>query len=154
MLKEGDKAPDFTLPATGGNTVSLSDFRGQKNVVLYFYPKDNSSGCSKEATSFRDLMPEFEKADAVVLGVSADSLESHEKFARDYSLPFPLLSDESKEVSTAHGVFKEKNMYGRKVMGIERTTLVIDKEGVIRKIWPKVKVEGHAEQVLDFVKTL
>jgi peroxiredoxin Q/BCP len=154
MLKEGDKAPDFTLPATGGNTVSLSDFRGQKNVVLYFYPKDNSSGCSKEATSFRDLMPEFEKADAVVLGVSADSLESHEKFARDYSLPFPLLSDESKEVSTAYGVFKEKNMYGRKVMGIERTTLVIDKEGVIRKIWPKVKVEGHAEQVLDFVKTL
>jgi peroxiredoxin Q/BCP len=153
-LKEGDKAPDFTLPATGGNTVSLSDFRGQKNVVLYFYPKDNSSGCSKEATSFRDLMPEFEKADAVVLGVSADSLESHEKFARDYSLPFPLLSDESKEVSTAYGVFKEKNMYGRKVMGIERTTLVIDKEGVIRKIWPKVKVEGHAEQVLDFVKTL
>ena len=154
MLKEGDKAPDFTLPATGGNTVSLSDFRGQKNVVLYFYPKDNSSGCSKEATSFRDLMPEFEKADAVVLGVSADSLESHEKFARDYSLPFPLLSDESKEVSTAYGVFKEKNMYGRKVMGIERITLVIDKEGVIRKIWPKVKVEGHAEQVLDFVKTL
>jgi len=154
VLKEGDKAPDFTLPATGGNTVSLSDFRGQKNVVLYFYPKDNSSGCSKEATSFRDLMPEFEKADAVVLGVSADSLESHEKFARDYSLPFPLLSDESKEVSTAYGVFKEKNMYGRKVMGIERITLVIDKEGVIRKIWPKVKVEGHAEQVLDFVKTL
>jgi peroxiredoxin Q/BCP len=154
MLEEGDKAPDFTLPATGGNTISLSDFRGEKNVVLYFYPKDNSSGCSKEATSFRDLMPEFEKADAVVLGVSADSLESHEKFARDYSLPFPLLSDESKEVSTAYGVFKEKNMYGRKVMGIERTTLVIDKEGVIRKIWPKVKVEGHAEQVLDFVKTL
>jgi len=154
MLEEGDKAPDFTLPATGGNTISLSDFRGEKNVVLYFYPKDNSSGCSKEATSFRDLMPEFEKSDAVVIGVSADSLESHEKFARDYSLPFPLLSDQSKEVSTAYGVFKEKNMYGRKVMGIERTTLVIDKEGVIRKIWPKVKVEGHAEQVLDFVKTL
>lgn len=154
MLKEGDKAPDFTLPATGGNTISLSDFRGEKNVVLYFYPKDNSSGCSKEATSFRDLMPEFEKSDAVVLGVSADSLESHEKFARDYSLPFPLLSDQSKEVSTAYGVFREKNMYGRKVMGIERTTLVIDKEGVIRKIWPKVKVEGHAEQVLDFIKTL
>ncbi|MDH7602972.1 MAG: thioredoxin-dependent thiol peroxidase [Armatimonadota bacterium] len=154
MLREGDTAPDFDLPATGGKQVKLSDFRGKKNVVLYFYPKDDTPGCTKEACFFRDLMGEFEQAGAVILGVSTDSIDSHERFAAKHSLLFPLLADETKEVSSSYGVYKEKNMYGRKVMGIERTTFAIDKNGVIRKIWPKVKVEGHADEVLDFVKSL
>ncbi len=154
MLQEGNLAPDFELPATGGKRIKLSDFRGKKKVVLYFYPKDDTPGCTKEACYFRDLMKEFDDAGAVILGVSTDSIDSHEKFAAKHSLLFPLLADETKEVSTAYGVYKEKNMYGRKVMGTERTTFAIDKEGTIRKIWPKVKVEGHADEVLDFVKSL
>lgn len=154
MVAEGQKAPEFSLPATGGRTISLSDFRGKKNVVLYFYPKDNTPGCTKEACFFRDVMSEFEAAQAVILGVSMDSIASHEKFAAKHNLLFPLLADENKEVSTAYGVFKQKSMYGKTFLGVERTTFVIDKEGIVRKVWPKVKVEGHIDEVLDFVKTL
>ncbi len=154
MISEGQKAPDFTLQATGGKTVSLADYRGSKNVVLYFYPKDDTPGCTKEACFFRDVMSEFEAAGAVILGVSIDSIASHEKFASKYNLLFPLLSDEDKSVSTAYGVFKEKSMYGKTFLGVERTTFAIDKEGVVRKVWPKVKVEGHIDEVLEFVKGL
>jgi len=154
LVAEGQKAPEFSLPATGGRTISLSDFRGKKNVVLYFYPKDNTPGCTKEACFFRDVMSEFEAAQAVILGVSMDSIASHEKFAAKHNLLFPLLADENKEVSTAYGVFKQKSMYGKTFLGVERTTFVIDKEGIVRKVWPKVKVEGHIDEVLDFVKTL
>jgi len=154
LVAEGQKAPEFSLPATGGRTISLSDFRGKKNVVLYFYPKDNTPGCTKEACFFRDVMSEFEAAQAVILGVSTDSIASHEKFAAKHNLLFPLLADENKEVSTAYGVFKQKSMYGKTFLGVERTTFVIDKEGIVRKVWPKVKVEGHIDEVLDFVKTL
>lgn len=154
MVSEGQKAPDFALPAVGGRTVSLSDFLGKKHVVLYFYPKDDTPGCTKEACFFRDVQGEFESAGAVILGVSVDSVASHERFARKHNLLFPLLSDEGKQVVEAYGVWKEKSMYGKTYYGTERTTFVIDKTGVIRKIWPKVKVEGHIDEVLDFVKAL
>jgi thioredoxin-dependent peroxiredoxin len=154
MLSEGQIAPDFTLPATGGKTISLAEFKGYKNVVLYFYPKDNTPGCTKEACFFRDVQGEFEEAGAVILGVSMDSVKSHEKFAEKHNLLFPLLSDEDKSVTSAYGVFKEKSMYGRTFLGIERTTFAIDKNGIIRKVWPNVKVEGHIDEVLEFVKTL
>lgn len=154
MLAEGQKAPDFTLPSTGGKDVSLSDYLGEKVVVLYWYPKDNTPGCTKEACFFRDMQAEFESVGAVILGVSIDSIKSHENFAEKFHLPFPLLSDADKSVSTAYGVFKEKSMYGKTFLGIERTTFVIDKEGIIRKVWPKVKVEGHIDEVLEFVKGL
>lgn len=154
MLTEGQKAPDFTLPTLGDKNISLSDFKGNKAVILYWYPKDDTPGCTKEACFFRDLQAEFDAAGAIILGVSIDSLKSHEKFAEKYHLPFPLLSDEDKSVSTAYGVFKEKSMYGKTFLGIERTTFVIDKEGIIRKIWPKVKVEGHVDEVLEFVRGL
>jgi len=154
MLKEGQKAPDFELPAVGGETIRLSDFAGKKVVVLYFYPKDDTPGCTKEACFFRDIRAEFVSADAEILGVSVDSVASHEKFAEKYHLPFPLLSDENKKVVNDYGVWAEKSMYGKKYFGTERTTFVIDKEGVIRKIWRKVKVEGHVDEVLDFVKSL
>lgn len=147
MLKEGDKAPDFKLKDNNGNTVSLKDFRG-KDVVLYFYPKDDTSGCTKEACSFRDNYPEFNKLDAVVLGVSADSEESHKKFINKYDLPFTLLSDPEKTTIQAYDVWKEKNNYGRKYMGIERTTFIIDKDGKIKKVFPKVKVDGHIDEIL------
>lgn len=154
MLSEVQTAPEFTLPATGGKMISLADFRGSKNVVLYFYPKDQTPGCTKEACFFRDVQGEFEQAGAVILGVSADSVKSHEKFAEKHNLLFPLISDESKTVLSAYEVWKEKSLYGKTFLGIERTTFVIDKSGVIRKIWPKVKVEGHIDEVLEFVKSL
>ncbi len=154
MLTEGQKAPDFTLPATGGRTISLADYRGKNAVVLYWYPKDSTPGCTQEACSFRDLQAEFEAVGAVILGVSLDSIKSHESFAAKQHLNFPLLSDGDKSVSTAYGIFKEKSMYGKTFLGIERTTFVIDKEGIIRKIWPKVKVEGHIDEVLELVKSL
>lgn len=154
MISEGQKAPDFSLPAAGGGRVSLSDFAGRKHVVLYFYPKDDTPGCTKEACFFRDLQAEFEEAGAVILGVSVDSVASHERFAKKHNLLFPLLSDEDKTVVQAYGVWKEKSMYGKTYFGTERTTFVIDKSGVIRKIWPKVKVEGHIDEVLEFVKAL
>ncbi len=146
MIEENKKAPQFTLPDQNGKKVSLKDFAGKK-VVLYFYPKDNTPGCTKEACDFRDSIEDFKKIKAVVLGVSPDSVESHKKFAEKYDLPFPLLSDPDKKVLQKYGVWKEKSMYGRKYMGVERTTVVIDEKGKILKIFPRVKVKGHVDEV-------
>ncbi len=151
MVEEGKKAPDFSLKNQDGETISLKDFKG-KNIILYFYPKDNTSGCTKEACNFRDEFPKFKNLDAVVLGVSPDSVKSHKKFADKYELPFNLLSDEDRNVLEAYGVWKEKSLYGRKYMGVERTTVVIDENGKIRKIFPKVKVDGHNKELLDALK--
>lgn len=147
-LKEGQTAPAFKLPDADGNMVSLKDFKGKK-VVLYFYPKDNTSGCTKEACSFRDGAAELKKKRAVVLGVSPDSVKSHGKFRDKFDLNFPLLADEDKKVVEAYGVWKEKSMYGRTYMGVERTTFIIDEKGKIAKIFPKVKVQGHLDEVLE-----
>ncbi len=147
-LVEGAMAPDFTLPASTGKKVKLSDFRG-KSVVLYFYPKDDTPGCTKEACSFRDSMPEFDKLDAVVLGVSKDSLRSHEGFIKKYGLNFTLLSDEDTKVNNLYGTWVEKENYGRKYWGTERSTFVVGRDGRIRKIFRKVKVDGHEQEVLE-----
>jgi peroxiredoxin Q/BCP len=152
-LEVGDKAPDFSLPADGGGKVALKDFKG-KAVVLYFYPKDDTSGCTAEACAFRDQLPEFGKATAAVIGVSRDSVASHDKFKAKFKLPFPLASDEDGKVCQAYSVWAEKSMYGRKYMGIERSTFLIDGKGVIRNIWRKVKVPGHAEEVLEAAEAL
>ena len=151
MIEEGKKAPAFKLKNQDGKTISLNEFKG-KNVVLYFYPKDNTSGCTKEACNFRDEFPKFKNVDAVILGVSPDSVASHKKFAEKYDLPFNLLSDEDKDVLEKYGVWQEKSMYGRKYMGVVRTTVVIDADGKIRKIFPKVKVDGHNKEVLKALK--
>ncbi len=153
MIKEGIKAPAFTLPDQNGNKVSLSDFIG-KNIVLYFYPKDDTSGCTKEACQFRDAFPKFKGVNAVIIGISPDSVESHKKFEKKYNLPFTLLADEKKSVIEKYGVWKEKSMYGRKYMGVERTTFVIGGDGKIKKIFNKVKVPDHDEQVLEALKEL
>ncbi len=147
MLKAGDKAPSFNLSTADGSSIALKDLRGKK-VVLYFYPKDNTSGCTKEACTFQENLSSLKKKGAVLLGVSADSVESHARFAAKYSLSFPLLSDGTKEMLKAYGVWKEKSLYGRKFMGIERTTFVIDEAGKISHIFPKVKVDGHVNEVL------
>lgn len=147
MPKEGDPAPDFRLPADDGKTYALKDLRGQK-VVLYFYPRDDTPGCTKEACSFRDNLARVRSKGAIVLGVSKDDLESHAKFREKYSLSFPLLSDPEGKVLGAYGVWKEKSMYGKTFMGIERTTFVIDENGRIRKVFPRVKVDGHTDEVL------
>src|SRR5215216_5470369 len=147
-VRVGEPAPDFSLPATTGGTVSLSDFRGKQAVVLYFYPKDDTPGCTKEACSFRDLSADFAEKGAVILGVSPDDTRSHEKFRDKFSLPFPLLSDPGAEVAQRFGIWVEKTNYGRKYMGIERTTIVIGKDGTIKKVFPKVSVTGHVEKVL------
>ena len=144
----GAPAPDFALQNQAGETVSLADFRGEQAVVLYFYPKDDTPGCTKQACYFRDLSAEFAQKDAVILGISPDSVESHLEFRDKFGLPFPLLADPGAEVAQRYGVWKERSMYGRKFMGIERTTFVIGKDGTIRKVFPKVKVEGHADAVL------
>ncbi len=146
-LSEGKKAPDFTLKDDNGGTVKLSGLKGKK-VVLYFYPKDDTPGCTKEACSFRDGFKEIQKMGAIVLGVSPDPVESHKKFKEKFHLNFPLLSDEEKKVVNAYGVWKEKSLYGRKYMGVERTTFIIDEAGKIKKVFPKVKVDGHYEEVL------
>jgi peroxiredoxin Q/BCP len=143
------KVPDFTAAATDGE-FELSAMKG-KTVVLYFYPKDNTSGCTKEACSFRDESRKFQKRNTVIVGVSTDSVESHRKFAGKFDLPFPLLSDEGKDLVKKYGVWKEKSMYGKKYMGIERTTFVIDEKGTITHIFPKVKVDGHIDEVLSVV---
>ncbi len=148
MLKVGDKAPDFTLNDKDGNKVSLKNFKG-KNVVLYFYPKDNTSGCTKEACDFRDNFPAFSKLKAEIIGISADSEKSHVSFAEKYNLNFRLLSDPEKEVIQKYDVWKEKSMYGKKYMGIERTTYLIDEKGIIKKIFNKVKVDGHIAEILN-----
>lgn len=148
----GKPAPDFSLPSTTGELVSLKQFKGKKTVVLYFYPKDETPGCTREACDFRDHSGEFEQNRTVILGVSADDLESHQRFKDKHGLPFVLLSDVDAGVSKLYGVYKQKNLYGKKYMGIERTTFVIDKTGRIAQIYPKVKVEGHIQDVLEFVR--
>jgi len=145
--KVGDVAPDFRLPSTRGKDVTLKEFRG-KDVILYFYPKDDTPGCTKEACSFRDHESDMSKRHAVVFGVSTDSLESHEKFKSKYSLNFPLLSDQTADVAKMYGVWKEKNLYGRRSWGVARTTFWIGPDGRVKKIWKKVDAEKHAEDVL------
>lgn len=148
MLKAGDKAPDFSLISDEGKNVSLKDFKGKK-VILYFYPKDDTSGCTKEACSFRDNIKIVNKKNAVVIGVSKDDTKSHQKFKKKYDLPFTLLSDENLDMLKKYEVWKEKSMYGRKYMGIVRTTYIIDEKGKIRDIFDNVKVDGHTEEVLE-----
>ena len=148
MLKIGKKAPDFNLLSGDGKKYSLKDFAGRK-LVLYFYPRDNTSGCTKEACDFRDNLPAFKKKGAVVIGVSADSASSHQKFAKKHDLLFTLLSNEDKSMLAAYGVWKEKSMYGRKYMGVERTTILIGEKGTITEIFSKVKVPGHVEEILS-----
>jgi len=143
----GTKAPAFDLPAYPEGKFKLSQFKGKQNVVLYFYPRDDTPGCTTEACGFRDNFSQFQSTDTVVLGVSTDSVKSHEKFATKFSLPFPLLADESHELAEKYGVWVEKNMYGKKSMGIQRATFLIDKSGKIAAVWPKVKVDGHVEEV-------
>jgi len=147
-LVEGDKAPDFTLPSSTGKSVKLSDLRG-KNVVLYFYPKDDTPGCTAEACGFRDNLPKFGSLDAVILGVSKDSPDSHSGFIKKYGLNFTLLSDEDLKVNNLYGTWVEKENYGRKYWGTERSTFVIGKDGRIRKVFRKVKVDGHEKEVLQ-----
>jgi len=149
----GDKAPDFTMPTDGNGSVSLSQLRG-KPVVLYFYPKDDTSGCTAQACGFRDSIPDYGKTGATVIGVSRDSVASHDKFKKKHGLPFILASDGTGEVTEKYGVWVEKSMYGRKYMGIDRSTFVIDGEGIVRGAWRKVKVPGHVAQVLEAVQAL
>ena len=150
-LREGDQAPNFTAPTNGGGTVSLKDFKG-KYLVLYFYPKDDTPGCTKEACGFRDAYRDFEKAGAVVLGVSTDSVTKHDKFVEKFQLPFPLLADEDKTIVEAYGVWGKKKFMGREYLGTNRVTFLIDPKGKIKKIWPTVKPEEHAAEVLAAIK--
>lgn len=151
-LKEGDKAPEFTASTNGGGHVSFSDFKGQ-NVILYFYPKDDTPGCTKEACGFRDHFGDFKKKGAVVLGVSTDPVKAHDKFVEKFKLPFMLLADEDKTIVQAYGVWGQKSFMGRKYMGTHRATFLIGPDGRIRKIWPKVKPDEHAEEVLAAVQS-
>jgi peroxiredoxin Q/BCP len=153
-LEVGDQAPDFMLSSTDGSEISLEQFKGKQNVVLYFYPRDDTPGCTKEACSFRDLSPDFAKVGAVILGVSGDDVDSHQKFASKFTLPFPLLADTDHDVSTRYGAYQLKEADGKQFMGIVRTTFLIDKTGKIRKIYPKVSVEGHVEEVLKDISAL
>ena len=146
-LKEGDVAPGFTVNTNGGGQVSLSDFAG-KNVILYFYPKDDTPGCTKEACSFRDHFAQFKKKGAVVLGVSTDPVKSHDKFVKKFELPFTLLADEDKKIVEAYGVWGQKSFMGRRYMGTHRVTFLIGPDGRIKKIWPTVKPEEHVAEVL------
>lgn len=146
--------PDFTAPATGEKDISLSDFRGSKNVVIYFYPKDSTPGCTTEGGDFRDHHDAFEKADTVILGVSRDGIKSHENFKAKQSFPFDLLSDKDESLCKLFDVIKLKKMYGKESLGVERSTFIIDKEGVLRKEWRGVKVKGHVEEVLAAVQAL
>ena len=147
-LHVGDNAPDFSAPSTDGTIISFKDYKGKK-LVLYFYPKDDTSGCTRESCAFRDNLGRVRKKGAEVLGVSVDSVRSHQKFTEKYDLSFPLLADEEKRVVNAYGVWKEKSMYGRTYMGIERTTFIIDEKGKITRIFEKVKVDNHVDEVLD-----
>jgi peroxiredoxin Q/BCP len=150
-LEVGDPAPDFSLPSTEGRTISLKEFRGGGNVILFFYPKDDTPGCTKEACQFRDDLSKFRAKDAVILGVSLDGLDSHRKFIQKYSLPFPLLSDEKAVVSKAYGVYKKKSLYGRTFWGIERSSFVIGPDGRLRQIFRRVQVDGHSQELLGLV---
>jgi peroxiredoxin Q/BCP len=156
-IAAGKPAPDFTLPALtreGERNVTISQYKGNEAVVLYFYPKDDTPGCTREACAFRDLSGQFARAGAVILGISPDDIVSHAQFAEKFGLPFPLVADPDHKIAEIYGVWKEKQNYGKVYMGIERTTFVIDKTGKIAKIYPRVKVDEHAEKVLEFVKTL
>lgn len=152
-VSPGKKVPDFTLPATGDQDISLSDFKG-KNVVLYFYPRDSTPGCTREGQAFRDNHTKFKRQNTVILGVSRDSVKAHENFKARQEFPFELLSDKDETLSNLFDVIKMKNMYGKKVRGIERSTFLIDDKGKLRQQWRKVKVDGHVEEVLDAVKQL
>ena len=158
-VQEEQTAPDFTLPAVGSEDVvkngqvHLQDLKG-RTVVLYFYPKDDTPGCTKEACSFRDANREMQKHGIVVLGVSTDSVDSHQKFAEKYGLSFPLLADTDTTVSQLYGVYGEKNLYGRKYMGVSRETFLIDRDGIVRKVWPNVKPDDHANEVLETIEAL
>lgn len=152
-LKIGDKLPDLTLPATGGKDISLRSLKG-KPLVVYFYPKDNTPGCTQEGQDFRDLHPKFRKAGAEILGISRDSVRSHENFAAKYEFPFALLSDSDEAACTAFDVIKEKSLYGRKYMGVDRSTFLFDAKGVLRREWRGVKVKNHAQEVLDAIAAL
>lgn len=147
----GKPAPDFSLPSTSGQTVTLRQFKGKNTVVLYFYPNDETPGCTKEACGFRDMAAQFAAVGAVILGVSTDDMESHTRFQTKQRLPFELLSDPDAATCKGYGVWKLKNLYGKKFLGIERTTFVIDKTGRIAQIYPKVKVDGHVAEVLAFL---
>ena len=150
---EGKKAPAFSMPTDGGGSTSLKGLKGQM-VVLYFYPKDSTPGCTIEACDFRDLMADFSKIDATIIGVSKDSVKRHDNFKSKYELPFALASDAESDVCERYGVWVEKSMYGRKYMGIERATFLIDAKGTVRKVWRKVKVKGHADEVLAAIQAL
>lgn len=150
----GKTVPDFELPATGDKRIRLSDYRGEKNVVIYFYPKDSTPGCTAEGQDFRDNHRKFTSRNTVILGISRDGLKSHENFKAKHDFPFDLLSDSDETVCKLFDVIKMKNMYGKQVRGIERSTFLIDKQGVLRAEWRKVKVKGHAEDVLNAVKEL
>ena len=152
MIKEGNKAPDFSAADQNGNKVKLSAFKGKKNVVLYFYPKDMTPGCTTEACDFRDQFKKFKNTE--ILGVSIDPPERHQKFIDKYDLPFTLVSDADQKVVNKYGVWQEKKLYGRTFMGIVRSTFIIDKSGVVRKVFPKVKVKGHIDEVLAALKEL
>ena len=153
LLNEEDEAPDFTLTADDGKKISLKDYRGKK-IVLYFYPKDNTPGCTTEAIAFRDAINEFDREDSVVIGISKDSIQSHRKFREKYKLPFILLSDPEAKILKLYGVWKRKNMYGKIFMGTERSTFLIDEKGIIKKIYRKVKVKGHVGSCLIDIKNL
>lgn len=150
----GDKAPAFDLPAHPKGRVKLSQFKGKQNVVLYFYPRDDTPGCTKEACGFRDEIGQFQSLETAVLGVSTDDVASHQKFAEKFALPFPLLADEDHAVAEKYGVWVEKNMYGKKSMGIQRATFLIDRNGKIAAVWPKVKVDGHIAEVSEKLSEL
>lgn len=152
-LRQGDVAPEFELPREGGGTISLAALRGGP-VVLFFYPKDDTKGCTQEAISFSALQEEFQSAGITLVGISPDSAKSHDRFTRKHGLTVALASDEDKVVASAYGVWVEKSMYGRKYMGVERTTFLIDRQGVISRVWEKVKVPGHADEVLAAAKTI
>jgi peroxiredoxin Q/BCP len=152
-LTPGDPAPPFSLPTTDGGVVSLEALNGRK-AVLYFYPKDDTSGCTREANEFQALKQAFADADTVVIGVSPDPMKSHDKFRAKYGLEFPLASDEAKAALQAYGVWVEKSMYGRRYMGVERTTVLLDRDGRIARVWPKVSVPGHADEVLAAARAL
>ena len=153
MIAEGDKAPSFSLPADDGTVVTRDSLAG-RSAVLFFYPKDNTSGCTKEACDFRDALPRFGDIDAVVIGVSPDSLESHRKFRKKYDLPYRLLSDEGHKLADVFGIWKEKTLYGRKYMGIERTTVILDRKGRIARIFRKVQIPGHVQEVEKAVREI
>ncbi|MGD9495645.1 MAG: peroxiredoxin [Armatimonadota bacterium] len=159
QLTEGSRAPQFTLPGINldkigvkGDKLALKDLIGERIIVLYFYPRDNTKGCTMEAVEFRDLKGQFTRAGAVVIGVSADDIDSHRKFAEKQGVNFPLLSDQGGKVAAKYGVWQEKKMYGRTLMGMVRSTFVIDRSGKVAKVWPKVSPEGHAREVLEFVR--